>query len=165
MGLDAILYREFDLIEWMNDSPIISVYASVAAGRFANVLVRLQNGVIGSIEAGATLPTGSQPDVLDRHEIIAGRGLASDRAVDTQLPQDSVYVFTAKGVDKYTDTDAELFGLDDEEVSLVRSAYELAAGPDLADALRRQHRRLAALVQAAHESDRVRRRLDTEGAK
>ncbi len=163
MGLKAILYREFDLIEWLTGSPIVSVCASMSAGRFANVLVRLENGVVGSVEVGTTLPAEAKPALLDRHELIARRGVASDRVVDTQVPQSSVYTFTERGLEQYTDTDAELYGLEGDEVNLVRAAYELATRPELAEGLRSQHLRLVGLVQLAFESERTRQRLAVKG--
>ena len=147
MGLAAVLYREFDLVEWLIGSPIVAIHASMAAGRFANLLATLQSGVVASIEAGVTLPAESRPAVIDRHELIARRGVASDRVVDTQVPQSSVYTFTAAGAAAYTDTDAELFGLENDEINLVRAAFELAARPDAA-AIHRSllHRRLPDLA-------------------
>jgi hypothetical protein len=165
MGLAAVLYREFDLVEWLTGSPIVSIHASMAAGRFASVLARVQSGIIVSVEAGATLPPGSEPSVVDRHELIARRGVASDRVVDTQIPQSSVYTFTTNGAASYTDTDAELFGLGNDEINLVRAAFDLAARPDMADALRERHRRLSQLIALARESDRTRQRLSVEGVR
>ena len=94
LDLAAILYREFDLAEWLLGSPIAAVTASIT-GPVANVIVRLANGVVCGVEAGATLPAGTA--MIDRHELIAQRGVACDRVVDTQVPQNSVYAFTAAG--------------------------------------------------------------------
>jgi hypothetical protein len=163
MGLKAILYRELDLVEWLTGSPIVSLYASLHADRFANVLVRVESGVVSSVEAGTALPAGAQPDVMDRHELIARRGVASDRVVDTQVPQSSVYAFTEQGVDEYTDTDAELFGLDAADAALVRAAFDVALEPARAEALRHTHERLVSLVELVYESDRTRKRLAVEG--
>ena len=160
LGLAAILYREFDLAEWLLGSPIEAVTASIQ-GAAANVIVRLANATVCGVEAGATLPSGTA--MIDRHELIARRGVACDRVVDTQIPQDSVYALTAGGTSRYTDTDAELFGLDAGEVTLVRAAFETLFHVGRADALRQQHHRLAGLVHLAFESDRRRQRLTVEG--
>ena len=80
------------------------MYASIN-GAAANVTVRLAGGVLGSVEAAPTLPLGTPLD--DRHELIARRGVASDRTVDTQVAQSSVSVTTDDDVDRYTDTDDE----------------------------------------------------------
>jgi len=61
------------------------------------------------------LPVGTA--MIDRHELIAGRGVACDRVVDTQVPQDSIYALTGDGERRYTDTDAELFGLEPTKCS------------------------------------------------
>lgn len=163
MDLPAVLYREFDLAEWLAGSPIVSVSASIQAGRWANVILRVASGVVCGVEAGTTLPAGTA--ILDRHELIARRGVACDRLVDSQVPQSSVYTFTAAGTGQYTDVDAELFGPDADVVGLVRAAYELLLKPDGAGPLRAQHQRLSALVRLALESDRQCRRLAAEGGR
>jgi len=165
MDLPAVLYREFDLAEWLAGSPIAAVTASIQAQRWANVILRLTSGVVCGVEAGVTLPAGYAlgAAVLDRHELIGRRGVACDRLVDSQVPQSSVYTLTAAGTGQYTDVDAELFGPGADDVSLVRAAYELLLNPNRADALRVQHRRLSALVRLALESDRQCRRLAAEG--
>ena len=161
MDLAAVLYREFDLAEWLIGAPIAAVAASIHAGRWANIVLRMKSDVVCGVEAAVTLPAGSM--MIDRHELIARRGVACDRLVDSQTPQQSVYTFTADGVGQYTDTDAELFGLSIEAVTLVRAAYDALVQPDQADALRRQHGRLAGLVRLAFESDRRCERLLAEG--
>jgi hypothetical protein len=161
MPLQAILYRELDLVEWLSGTPIVGIYASMAEGRAANVIVRLAGGVVGSVEAGTTLPDGA--GIQDRHEMIARRGVASDRVVDTQVAQSSVYAWTDAGTEQHTDVDAELFGLDAEQAALVRSAYEVLRRPELILTRHREHRRLRQLVELAYESDRRRERLAVEG--
>ncbi len=161
MPLPAIVYREFDLVEWLTGSPIVNVYASVQDRRAANVIARLASGVVCSIEAAVTLPDGQI--MKDRHELIARRGVASDRVVDTQVEQSSVYAYTSDGTAEYTDTDAELFGLDAGCVALVRAAYDCLSTPGRAEELRQRHRRLVGLVGLALESDRKRQRLAVEG--
>jgi hypothetical protein len=157
MPMRAILYREFDLIEWLSGKPIVGIYASMADGRAANVIVRLAGGVIGSVEASATFPDGAT--MQDRHEMIARRGVASDRVVDTQVAQSSVYAWSADGHRQYTDVDAELSGLDMEQAALVRSAYQIMCEPELVPTFHERHRRLWQLVELACESDRRRERL------
>jgi len=187
-SLEAILYREFDLIEWLSGWPIERLYASMAAtekrdrsnfpqrpattlrsvpGRAeirpvpffgaANVIARVAGGAIASVEAGTTLPAGAA--MQDRHELIARRGVASDRAVDTQVAQSSVYAWTEAGHEQHTDVDAELFGLDAAAAALVRAAYDALQRPESTAALRQQHRRLRRLVELAYESDRRGERL------
>lgn len=157
MPLEAILCREFDLAEWLIGSPIVSLYASLHQRRAANVILRLADGTICSVEASAVLPPGAA--LQDRHELIARRGVASDRAVDTQVAQASVYVRNAAGQTQCTDVDFELFGLDAGDASLVRAAYEALGRPDARSALRRTHRRLCRLVDLAIESDQRGERL------
>ena len=160
MDLAAVLYREFDLAEWLTGSTIVAVTASMQGNRWANVVLKMASGVLCGVEAGAALPPGAA--MLDRHELIARRGVACDRLVDSQVPQSSVYTFTGAGSAQYTDTDAELFGLEQAGINLVRAAYDALVNGHQPEALRRQHRRLAGLVRLALESDRRGERLITE---
>ena len=143
-NLNRVLYQEFDLLEWIVGSPIVSVSASTNGSRFSNVLARLENGTIASVEAGTTLPSGTA--ALDRHELIARRGVASDRVVDTHIPQQSVCLFDQNGVQSWTDTDAELFGLENEQINAVRAAFELARTQELAAMNITQHDHLLELI-------------------
>jgi hypothetical protein len=147
LNLPSILYREFDLIEWITNTKIISCFSSVYENKFANTLVRLSDGSIASVEAGITLPSGQK--TLDRHELIARRGVASDRVVDTHIPQHSVYLFDQDGVKMYTDTDAELFGLEMDEINIVRAAFDFAKQPESIDLFLKQNQHLVALTKQA----------------
>ena len=84
----------------------------------------------GCIECSCGLPAGTP--LLDSHEVIARRGVASDRVVDTQVPQHSIYVWNEDGTATYTDVDTELFGLPDEAIWTVRAAFTLLSHPSLA---------------------------------
>lgn len=161
LPLDGALYREFDLAEWLGGASITNVYAAVDGKRAANVIVRLENGVVCSVEAGTTLPPGAR--MQDRHEMIARRGVASDRVVDTQVAQSSVYLWSASSCEEFTDTDAELPGLDTDQVALVRAAYDALCRPESHEQLRQRHERLRQLVALAHESNRQKQRLCVDG--
>ena len=127
-SLEKLLYREFDLCAYLGESPIASVFAVVSGGT-ANAVVKLADDKSCSVECSAVLPAGSQE--MDRHEIIARRGVACDRTVDTQVPQSSIYQFTKDGEKRYTDTDTELFGFSNDEILLIRAAFEVLQHPEL----------------------------------
>lgn len=166
MSLEEILYREFDLCEFLVGSEIVGVYAAITDGphgaRFANLLVKLANDVVCSVEAGTTLKDGGEKKIIDRHELIGRRGVASDRVVDTHVPQDSVYVFTDGKTEVYTDTDSELFGLSNEKINLIRAAFDLAKTPSKKEAIDAQHTRLTALVAAAFEANQTKQYINVK---
>jgi hypothetical protein len=103
------------------------------------------------------MPIGSP--LIERHEIIAQRGVASDMVVDTQIPQSSIYTFTSKGENRYTDVDMELFGLDNLQIDHIRSAFQVLKTPGLIEEFKRQHEHLVTLVQTIFESDSKRKRI------
>ena len=122
--------RELDLAAYLANSPIDRIFAVRNGDAVVNILARFKNGMSASVECGSKLPAGS--DVLDRHEIIAQRGVASDRGVDTQVPQSSIYEWTTDGTKTFTDVDTELFGLPNDEIWIVRAAYAVLMKPELA---------------------------------
>jgi hypothetical protein len=148
--LRQIVYRECDLLEWITGVPIVSVFGCSNAERFSNILAKLENGTIASIEAGVTLPEGTA--TLDRHELIARRGVASDRVVDTHVPQQSVYLFQKDGVQSWTDTDAELFGMPTDAIAAVRAAFELAKEPTTIESNMMQHKHLLDILNRTFQS-------------
>ncbi len=119
--LADILRRELDICSFLLDSPVKVDHKAWGGDIACNMVATLANGVVCTIEAAATLPENADP--IDKHEIIARRGVACDRAVDTQVPQRSVYVFSENGEEAYTDTDYELYGLSEEDTAIVRQAF------------------------------------------
>lgn len=159
--LRVLLYRELDLLEWLLDSPIEYLF-TMKNGPAANTVARLRCGVVCTVETAATLAPGAQ--ILDKHEIIASKGVALDKVVDTQIQQNSVYLFSGqKEPDAFTDTDFELYGLTPREIALVRCAMEALRDPELADEMTRQDARLRKLTALALESAGTGRKMIVEG--
>ncbi len=116
------LYREFDLCQYILGRKIVGVTA-MQNDNTLNVIATAEGGIVCTIEISATLKVGDEPK--DKHEIISQRGIACDIAVDTQLKQDSLYVFGIENK-KYTDVDFELYGLSIEDAAIVRAAFSVA---------------------------------------
>lgn len=152
-SLDELLYRELDLCAFLGGSAIVSTFAVFGGCKIANVLVKLADGKSCSVECSAALPIGT--DEIDRHEIIARRGIACDRTVDTQVPQSSIYLFTAGKEARFTDTDAELFGLSNDEITLVRAAFQVLKNPALIEEWSAIDAQLQHLVEATVKTDKT----------
>ena len=151
--LTAELVRELDLCQWLMDSPIRSVCA-FRGGPALNLIATLESGVVCTVELAAALEGGVP--LIDRHEINTRRGVICDRVVDTQIPQSSVYVFTAQERQEFNDQDFELYGLPPEQVSLVREAFAVlrdSLEQDRTDTFARL-RELAALVERSAQQER-----------
>ena len=123
--------RELDLAVYLSGANLVQLFAVRNGDAACNILARLNGGISASVECGINLPQGAE--ILDRHEIIAKRGVASDRGVDTQIPQSSIYEWTQSGNSTFTDVDTELFGLPNEQIWIVRSAFAVLMEPALAD--------------------------------
>ena len=117
-------------------------------GEVLNAIATAEGGVVCTLEIAATLQPGEKEK--DKHEIIAQRGIACDVVVDAQLQQDSIYIF-GKENQKFTDVDFELFGLDAEQVAVVRAAFDAARLGDGAARIA-ENEKVMALVAAAKRS-------------
>jgi len=153
----SLLYRELDLCEFIGDGKIISMQAVISGNQSGNVILRLDNNILCSVEISTQMPTGS--DLVDRHEIIAQRGVASDLVVDTMIPQNSIYSFTENGESRYKDVDMELYGFDEEKTDQVRSAFQVLKQPELVQEWKSQHNRLVNFVNSVFVSDKDRKKI------
>lgn len=156
-SLNSLLYREMDLLEFIGNGNIVSVQAVITDDEVSNVILRLDNNALCSIEVGIQMPP--ETPLIDRHEIIARRGVTSDIVVDTQIPQSSIYSFTKKEKAQYTDVDMELYGFDDLQIDHIRSAFQVFKNTGLTEQWQQQHKHLVNLVQMVFESNKKRERI------
>ena len=148
--LRKILAEQLDLAEFLAESPAVRIFAGGDGTRVCNAIVRFANGISASLECGVNLPAGTKPQ--DRHEIIARRGVGCDRAVDTQVPQHSIYLWNDNGTAEYTDVDTELFGLPDEAVWTIRAACAILKDAALIPLWKQCAARAMMLADAALDS-------------
>ena len=156
-GWNSLVYREMDLCEFIGDGKIVSLQAVINGNQTGNVILKLDNDILCSVEISTRMPSGS--DLADRHEIIARRGVASDLVVDTMIPQNSIYSYTDSGETRYRDVDMELYGFDEEEVDHVRSAFQVLKQPELLQQWQLQHKRLVNFTQSVFISDKEQRKI------
>jgi len=154
---NSLLYRELDLCEFIGNGKIVSFQAVTNSSQSGNVILRLDNNILCSIEISTRLPDGS--DLTDRHEIIAQRGVASDLVVDTMIPQNSIYSYTDKGENRFRDTDMELYGFHEEKIDHLRSAFHVLKQPELVQQWQAQHRRLVNFMNLVSISDKERKKI------
>ena len=146
--LFELLAREVGILEFTVDSKAKEIFA-IAGKNTMNCIVETENGCVCTIELGATLEEGER--AVDKHEIITDRGVACDRVVDTQMPQESIYV---KGKNKmvFMDTDTELYGYSEWEINTVRNAFAVAKSADVQKANAEKWAHIEAVVAAAKKS-------------
>lgn len=154
----SLMYREFDLCEFIGQGKIYSLHATLTDERGGNIILKLDNGVICSVEIGNQIPFDCKK--IDRHEIIARRGVASDLVVDTQIPQQSIYMYTEKEATAYKDVDNELFGFGEEEIELIRSSFEFYRNMQLKEFYCRQHNHLSKIIDMAFISNKEHRKIN-----
>lgn len=151
-SVEVLLAREIDLAQWLIESPVKRIFAVCSPGnKTVSAILKFENEMSASIECSVGLPAGALP--MDRHEIIARRGVASDRVVDTQVPQASIYLFNEDGERRYTDVDAELFGFSEADVWIVRAAFAILSKPQTTINWNASTVQMNELAQAAFKSD------------
>ena len=152
-GGDCIkaIAEELDLGVFLAGAPLRRLFAVRNGDAACNVLAQFENGMSISVECGVRLQFGTA--TLDRHEIIARRGVASDRLVDTQVPQSSIYEWTREGNANFTDVDTELFGLPNDQTWLVRAAFAVLMKPSLAEDWRSASVAMRGYAEAVVKSD------------
>ena len=158
--LAALIRRELDICRFLSGHEIVSVAVFANGDRAANLIAVLDNEVVCSLEVANTLPEGAAP--IDKHEVISARGLACDRVVDTQIPQQSIYLY-ADSSEAYTDVDFELYGLTIDQIAQVRCAFAALKNPALLDDMAAQSARLDKLTALALESAATGKKLTVEG--
>lgn len=143
----AQLYRELDICQYLLQRKIAHITV-MENGNVLNAITTTTDDVVCTLEIAATLKAGER--AKDKHEIIAQRGTACDIVVDAQLKQNSIYLF-GDNDQAYTDVDFELYGLSEEDIAVVRAAFNLAKQNNLAE-VEAIHANLCALVDAAKRS-------------
>ena len=146
--LFTLLAREVGILEFTVNSTAKEIFA-IAGVNTMNCIVETENGCVCTIELGATLEDGQK--AVDKHEIIADNGVGCDRVVDTQMPQDSIYVF-GKNTNTYTDTDAELYNYEEIQINTIRNAFALAKSEELCKANTAKWAHIQKVVEAAKKS-------------
>ena len=116
------LARELDICQYVLQRKIKTIMV-MENENVLNAIAKAEDDIVCTIEISATLKKGEA--AKDKHEIISQRGIACDIVVDAQLKQDSLYFFGDEN-EKYTDMDFELFGLDIDEIAVVRAAFSIA---------------------------------------
>lgn len=143
-----ILKREAGIIEFTVDSHIKEIFA-ISGKNTLNVIAETENGCVCTIELACTLNEGEE--VVDKHEIITDNGIACDMVVDTQTPKSSIYVYGETQA-TFTDTDAELYGYNQNEICAIRNAFAVAKSKDVAEHNTKTNARIDKIVEAAKKS-------------
>ncbi len=149
--LNYIVKRELDIAEYVSSLKITEVFKA-ENDDVASVICMTESGAVFTLEIAANLDKDCE--VIDKHEIITDRGTACDRAVDSQTPLYSVYVYGKKR-EEYTDVDFELYGLSVYEISVVRAALDIAKNIKLGEENDITNARLDMLAEKAAESARL----------
>jgi hypothetical protein len=146
--LMEMLAREVGILEFTVNSVSKEIFA-IAGKNTMNCIVETENGCVCTIELGATLEDGQK--AVDKHEIITDSGVACDRVVDTQMPQDSIYVF-GKNPQAFMDTDAELYGYQEREINTIRNAFAAAKCEEVRKSNSAKWAHIQKVVEAAKSS-------------
>lgn len=151
VSLDALIYRELDISEYVLISPVEKVTAFINGGA-CNLLAKTASGALAGLELGATMAEGTIPQF--NHRVITKHGMASDRTVNNVVEQSGVYLF-ADGDPRpvaYDDGEYYLYGLSVEDSCEAVFIFSIINGRINADALIEQDKHLRTLLSAVHSS-------------
>ncbi len=148
VSLEYVIKREIDTAEFISSLSVTEIFQA-KNGDTSSVICITDKKAVFTLELATTLDEGLE--VIDKHEIITDRGTACDRAVDSQTPLSSVYVYGKKH-EEYTDVDFELYGLSIYEISIVRQAFDIAKNEQIGEANNRANARLNVLLEKAQYS-------------
>ena len=143
--LFEMLKREIGILEFTINSTVKEIFA-ISSGNAMNCIAETENGCVATIELGATMEDGQKD--IDKHEIITDNGVACDRVVDTQKPQESIYVY-GKNKMTFTDTDAELYGYSEREINTIRNAFAIAKNEELGELNAKKAAHIEKVIAAA----------------
>ena len=146
--LFELLYREVGILTFTADSCVKEIFA-IGGQRAMNCIAVCDSGCVATIELAATLAPGECE--IDKHEMICEVGVVCDRVVDTQVPQQSIYVFGENRA-AYKDVDAELYGYTEGESAAIRTAFKLASSAEYREESLAKAAHIDAVVAAARKS-------------
>ena len=146
--LFEVLEREIGILEFTVNSKVKEIFA-IKGNNAINCIAETENGCVCTIELGATLTEGEMD--VDKHEIITDSGVACDRVVDTQVPQSSIYLRGNKQ-NSYTDTDAELYGYSELQISIIRNAFSAVKDEKVRALNKEKYEHIKRCVAAAKKS-------------
>ncbi len=150
-GLDAHIFKELDLSEYILNSKIEKVTAFINGGA-CNLIARTESGALANLELGNTMAEGTQPQFS--HRLVTKRGMASDRTVNHMTEPYGVTLFSACDTRPFgfDDADHYLLGLTPDEAYRVTFIRAIIAGDIDADRLCSDYERLKSALNAVYLS-------------
>lgn len=151
VSLEELLFQEMDIAEHVLGARIKKVTA-FRNGDACNIIGVTELGSCVNLEIGTTMAEGSTNQC--QHRLITKHGMANDRAVDTQVVQEAIYVYDNRSVKPttYSDLDEYLYGLSNTDVMKTSFAYSILAGEQNACELVKQGQHLYDVVKAVQQS-------------
>lgn len=142
-----IIAGEADLCEFLLGEEITQICA-FGGEKSINILAKTLSGYVCSFEISTTLGVDDEP--IDKHEIIARKGVVCDIVVDTQVHQSSVYLY-GKNKNRFTDTDFELYGFEKDDIAIARQCLDIVQ-KDIGSTLVHASGRAEIIVNAVKKS-------------
>ena len=160
-GLEALLYKELDIAEWIMDSSVRTVM-NFQNGNAMNMLATMENETVALFELTASLHDDTPEQ--GRHTYWGEEGMASDRVVSQKVASEAVYLFTedAKDPQTYNDIFIYMYGLDRTNTLKATLIAEVLMGLRDVSKWNERDKHYRRVIAAAAESARTVRRLEVE---
>ena len=157
-GLDALVYKNFDIAEVSLNSEIASVMCFKKT-KSLNMIATMLNKRVAVFELAAVLKDGTKQQ--GRHSVWGEEGMCSTRVVSQKIDTQAIYQFTDDSVTPvtYNDEFIYMYGLEKDDVAKASLIAEMLMGRvDYSDWIARDakyKKYLAAMNKSADNSERV----------
>lgn len=157
-GIEAFLYKELDIAEWILDSEIKKITAYVNKNAI-NATLLMKNGKVALLELGATLPDGAEEQT--RHTAWGKQGLESTRVVSTKVRPQAVYMFTDRQ-EPYVFNDAtkELYGLTLADATAAVAVFKIITDKIDLSSNEERDKKLRYYTEKVYESDKTQKSIE-----
>lgn len=151
-GLERLMFREFDLAEYILDSEIKKLNAFIN-GSSANILASMANGKTAVFELGATLADGTADQ--GKHTVWGKDGQIADRVISEKCAPQEMYIYTddSRPYSHNDDVGGLLYGLTKKEVVTVSALYKIFSGKTDVSDWNARAEKYKKYIELAKESD------------
>ncbi len=150
VSLSELMFREYDISEWFLDGCIKHTMGFIN-GPTANILARMDNGRLATLELAATMPEDATPQ--GKRALYGREGFAADTVVANHIKPEAIYLFTdSKNPTTYTDCAIDLYGYTEEEIIRAGLLFEMLTGKIEYSGWCARYSRLTTLVEKTYQA-------------
>lgn len=158
--LTQLMFQEYDISEYYLEGEIKHVMGFIN-GDTANILARMNNERLSTLELSTTMPEEATPQ--GKQTLYGREGFASDMVVTNHIKPEAIYVYTdSKTPETYTDVVMDLYGYSEQEIIRAGLMYQIIIGQVDVSGWQERYDRLKRVVEDTYLSSEKKERIYTE---